>query len=104
MNFKKIAFILSISMFMVSTLSIVSDQTYAYWATNVDVPSVETTVGTISVGDWGIYPLWDSTATYSIGDRVENNGYIYEAKKNNPTREPGVDRGWNSQWYLIGPA
>ncbi len=102
MNIKKLALILSLSFLMVSSLSLVNDKTYAYWATNIDVPSIANSVGTINVGAW--YPAWDPNATYLLGDRVEHNGNVYEAKKDNPTKEPGVDSGWQSSWVLIEPA
>jgi hypothetical protein len=56
------------------------------------------------MGDWLAIPQWEAGVTYLIGDRVVNNGSIYEAKKDNPNKEPGVDGGWNSEWIVIGPA
>ncbi len=39
--------------------------------------------------------------TYVIGDQVTHNGTTYQAKKDNPTKEPGVSGGWASQWTVL---
>lgn len=87
-----------------SALSQVNDS-YAYWASNITQASPDTVSNnTVTVGTWTAILPWDPATTYVIGDRVISAGSIYEAKKDNPTKEPGVDGGWNSQWLLIGPA
>ena len=104
MNVKKVFLTAAMMLFMVFAVSGLADQTYAYWASNVTAPADTNSIGTAAIGTWSVIPQWDPAATYVIGDQVVNNGTIYEAKKNNPTREPGVDGGWNSEWLVIGPA
>lgn len=104
MNLKKTIKMTSMILFMVFAISSVTEYSFAYWATNVTAPTDTSTEGIASVGTWVVYDQWDAGTTYFIGDRVVNNGIVYEAKKNNPTKQPGVDGGWNSQWIQIGPA
>jgi hypothetical protein len=104
MNIKKMFLTAAMMLFMVFAISGLAENTYAYWASNVAPPTASDTSGTIGIGAWAVIPQWDPAGTYLIGDRVVNNGSIYEAKKDNPTKEPGVDSGWSSQWTLIGPA
>lgn len=101
-NLQKYLRIAILSLVVFSSLSVVSDS-YAYWASNI---TGDATVdnATLTMGTWAAILQWDPAATYVIGDQVINNNTIYEAKKNNPSREPGVDGGWNSEWIVIGPA
>lgn len=89
---------------MVFTIALSTEQSFAFWASGVTGPAIGNTVGTIQTGAWQTIPQWDSNTSYLVGDQVINNGSIYQAKKNNPTREPGVSGGWKSDWTLIGPA
>lgn len=92
-----------LSLVVFSSLAVVSD-TYAYWAAGVST-ATDTQTALVSVGTWQTtVDQWDPAGTYLIGDRVINNGSIYEAKKDNPVKEPGVDGGWKGEWTLIGPA
>lgn len=104
MNLKKTIKMTSMILFMVFAISSVTEYSFAYWASNVTPPTNTSTEGVASIGAWQTVPQWTAGTTYVIGDRVVNNGIIYEAKKNNPTRQPGVDSGWNSEWLQIGPA
>jgi len=101
MNVKQVVIKLTMILFMVFAVSSVTEYSYAYWATNVTPPSSVNTTGTVGVGTYTFSAQWDPGTTYSIGDRVTNNGVTYEAKKNNPTKEPGVDTGWKSDWIVV---
>ena len=87
--------------FMVFSSLLGISHSYAYWIGGVAGAS-ETANITVSTGEWNQAFEWDPDATYSTGDRVTNNGIIYEAKRNNPDREPGVDNGWRRDWTEIG--
>lgn len=86
---------IAIVTFMVLFSSYMSSNTFAYWS-NIDL--IDTTVENVNIGEWVQAFQWDPNQTYSAGDQVINNGVIYTAKKDNPTREPGVDSGWNRDW------
>ncbi len=99
MKTKKVFLYLSLTIFMVFSLSLVTPDSLAYWVSITgDTDQVNTTV---TAGTWDQAFPWDSNETYVIGDLVTNNGTTYRAKKNNPTKEPGVDRGWASQWTVV---
>lgn len=89
----------AILLFMVLSVSLTTSHTLAYW-TEVS-GSQTTTSATVTAGQWQQAFPWDANETYLIGDRVTNNGITYEAKRDNPTREPGVDGGWNRDWTQI---
>jgi hypothetical protein len=91
---------IAIFVFMVLSLSLTTSQTLAYWAQPPSVVST-TTTGTVTTGTWQQAFPWDINATYVSGDLVTNNGVTYQAKKDFPTREPGVDSGWNSEWTQL---
>jgi hypothetical protein len=100
MRIKQFVLTTAIGIFMVFSLSLVTPQTYAYWASGVTITNDNSTAN-ITVGTWDqIFP-WDTNATYVVGDLVTNNGTTYRAKKDNPTKEPGVDGGWSSQWTAV---
>lgn len=100
MRMKRILLILSIATLMVlSSLSLVTD-TYAFWRGDV-TGSSDTATASVSTGEWDQVFPWDPNTTYLAGDVVENNGVLYEAKRDNPTREPGVDNGWNRGWFEL---
>jgi len=101
MNVKKTTLTIAMMIFMVFAISGVTEASYAYWASNVTAPANSDTTGTIGVGTWSFIPQWDANTTYLTGDQVINNGFVYEAKRDNPTREPGVDGGWNRDWTQI---
>jgi hypothetical protein len=102
MYLKRLALKIAVITFMVFAVSSVTEYSFAYWASNVVPPPTTTTTGDVGVGIFDYYELWSINGVYLIGDQVKNNGVIYQAKKNNPTKEPGVDGGWNSQWTVIG--
>ena len=97
MRIKKIL-IYPIMCLMVLSTFYHTSQTYAYWST---INLSDTISETVEIGEWTVILQWDPNKTYVIGDRVINNGITYEAKKNNPTREPGVSSGWNSEWTQL---
>lgn len=101
MNIKRYVYRFTMILIMVFALSSVTEYSYAYWATNLQGDIALNPDLTTTTGSWTFAPQWDANTTYSIGDRVTNNGIIYEAKKNSPNREPGVDSGWASQWIQI---
>lgn len=47
---------------------------------------------------------YDGGATYVISDAVSSGGSSYVAIVDNPTTEPGVDPGWESEWMLLAEA
>ena len=51
------------------------------------------------------YPLWSATASYPLGYKVVENGYIYQAKWYNSGDDPAaqVQDSWQTPWELIGP-
>jgi capsule polysaccharide export protein KpsE/RkpR len=98
MKIKQIFLTLSITNFMVFSLSLVTADSFAYWQGSVIVNLDTTQSATVTVGTWAQAFPWDPNATYVIGDIVTNNGVTYTVKKENPTKEPGVDKGWHSEW------
>ena len=90
---------IAIAIFMVLSLSLTTSKTLAYWAEAKSAST--TTTATVTTGEWSQAFQWDPNATYLEGDLVTNNGITYEAKRDNPTREPGVDSGWNRDWTQI---
>ncbi len=100
MNIKKISLFISLAIFMVFSLSFATTDSLAYWRSGIDTAN-NTSSATVSTGTWTQAYPWDTNATYLTGDLVTNNGVTYQAKKDNPTKEPGVDGGWNSQWAVV---
>ena len=88
-----------VSLMVLSSLFVVSDS-YAYWRGDV-IGSSDTATATVTTGEWNQAFEWDPDATYQAGDLVTNNGVTYEAKRDNPTREPGVGGGWRSDWTAL---
>ena len=86
--------------FMVISSLLVIGESYAYWMGGAAGASDNATIN-ITTGEWNQAFEWDPNATYSTGDRVINNGITYEARRDNPTREPGVGGGWRSEWTQI---
>ena len=98
MKLKKTFLALAIIIFMVFSLSFVTSDSLAYWANGVTITQGSQT-STVTIGTW-ILP-WDINTSYLAGDQVTNNGVTYQAKKDNPTKEPGVDSGWTSEWTAL---
>jgi chitodextrinase len=88
---------IAIMTLMVLSTSLVTSDTLAYWSNGLQTSS-NNAIASIAVGDWNQVLQWDSNATYNEGDQVINDGVIYTAKRNNPSREPGVDKGWQRDW------
>ena len=103
MSIKRIIPTITMMLFMVFALSQVTESTFAYWASSITGDN-DTATANVTMGDWQTIPAWDSQSTYLTGDQVQHNGTVYEAKKDNPTKEPGVSGGWKSEWLEIGPA
>ena len=99
MKINKIFLFLSLAIFMVFSLSLVTPDSFAYWANVIESPT-ETITVTTTTGDWDQAFPWDSNIIYSKGDLVTNNGVTYKAKRNNPSSEPGVGK-WNKDWSLF---
>lgn len=96
MDKKRKILTLAIAIFMVLSFSLTTSKTFAYWAMVASTTTHSTPM--LTTGSWPQVFEWDPNATYLEGDLVTNNGVIYEAKRDNPTREPGVDKGWNRDW------
>jgi hypothetical protein len=94
---------LAILSLVVVTAIFATSNTYAYWTSGI-TGDTASDASTVTIGTWNFIPQWDPNATYYLGDRVVNNGDIYEAKRDFPDREPGVSGGWNRDWFYIGPA
>ena len=101
MDLKRLALTIAVMIFMVFAVSSVTEYSYAYWASNVTVPTDADTIGNITVGTFAYYESWNSTTTYTSGDQVSHNGVIYQAKKASTNVEPGVASGWKSSWLVI---
>ncbi|QMS84625.1 hypothetical protein [Candidatus Xianfuyuplasma coldseepsis] len=101
MDIKRVIKKVAIMTFMIFTISSVTDNTFAYWTTNVLGPADGTTTGTVLVGTWTTVSPYDPNTSYNIGDLVENNGITYEAKKSGLLKEPGVETGWKSEWTQL---
>lgn len=88
---------------MVFSLSLVTPHTFAYWRTSLTGDTHSLTGTTTTTGTWTqtFIVYWDANGTYLSGDIVSHNGVDYRAKKDNPTKEPGVDGGWTSQWTAL---
>ena len=100
MNIKKKLLIIAIGIFMVFSLSLTPSESFAYWTGGFAADSAVTSP-TVTTGTWTAAYPWDSGMTYVIGDQVTHNGTTYQAKKDNPTKEPGVSGGWASQWTVL---
>jgi len=96
MNMKRLVLTLLVALFMVFTVSSISEKTYAYWATNITQPAVGETQGVITIGTWSLYEDWQSGVTYYKGDIVYHNGQYYEALRTT-TYQPGSGWFW---WYF----
>jgi hypothetical protein len=101
MKHKKNILQLAILIFMVFSLSFVMPKSFAVWS---DVQLIKSTPTSVSLGEWEQVFPWDPNETYEEGDLVIVDGIVYEAKRNNPSREPGVDVGWQRDWSSNGPA
>lgn len=102
MNVKRYVIKIAVMIIMVFAISSVTENSYAYWVSNVTVPSDTSTLGDVGIGNWAIVEPWSSVVTYNIGDQVTHNGTTYEAKKVNTNVEPGVVNGWKGSWTVIG--
>lgn len=98
MKIKKTLLSLSLAIFMVFSLSFATSESFAYWASGITGDTSDVASATTTTGTWSQAWPWDANATYVIGDLVTHNGTTYLVKKDNPTKEPGVDGGWTSQW------
>ena len=99
MKIKRTFLYLSLAIFMVFSLSLVTPESFAYWANVIDAPDTALT-STVTLGTWDQAFQWDANATYSKGDLVTNNGVTYKAKRDNPTSEPGVGK-FNKDWAIF---
>ncbi len=100
MKIKKSLLYFALTFLMVFSLSSVTDNTYAYWASGISGNNTSTSE-IITIGDWASYPTWDANTTYLVGEIVEYNGSYYEAKKDNVGYEPTVTPGWNGRWTEV---
>lgn len=100
MNKKRILRRMLVLMFMVFTVSTISDQTYAYWATNITPPIDSETTNVITIGAWSLYDDWQPGVTYYKGDIVYHNGQYYEATRTT-TYEPGAGWFWWFFWKTV---
>ena len=97
---RKILFLAIVS-FMFLASSFVTSESYAYWAGSVSGDTDIATANSVSIDTWTYAGPWSSDGTFLTGDLVTHNGSTYSAKTDNPTKEPGVDGGWQSQWTQV---
>lgn len=100
MKIKKTFLTIAIGVFMVFSLSFATSETFAYFVSSVSGDS-DIVAASVTAGSWDQSFPWDVNDTYITGDVVSHNGVDYRAKKDNPTKEPGVDGGWTSQWTAL---
>ena len=101
MNNKKTFLAIAIAIFMVFSLSVTTSESFAYWASSVNGANNITQTATVTIGTWSQAYPWSSTESYLTGDLVTHNGTTYQAKKDYPTKEPGVQNGWTSEWTVV---
>ena len=92
MNIKKKLLTIAIGTFMVFSLSLTTSESLAYWTAGFAADNAVTSP-TVTSGTWDYIGPWGSGISYVTGDKVTHNGTTYQAKKDNPTKEPGVDGG-----------
>lgn len=102
MKHKNLILTIAITSFIVFASLFVTSDSLAYFASSVNGNS-DTATTTVTTGTWNqsFTVLWSIDGTYYTGDIVEHNGGTYQAKKDLPTKEPGVDNGWTSQWTQL---
>jgi hypothetical protein len=57
---------------------IVSNESFAYWASNVIAPNAVDSTSTIDIGEWEQAFPYDGNNNYEVGDLVTFNGSTYE--------------------------
>jgi hypothetical protein len=58
---------------------IVSNESFAYWASNVIAPNAVDSTSTIDIGEWEQAFPYDGNNNYEPGDLVTRNGRTYRA-------------------------
>lgn len=101
MKIKKTFLAIAIAIFMVFSLSFTTSESFAYWASSINGANNSSQTALVTIGTWTQIYIWNTSDVYVIGDLVTNNGTTYRAKKNNPTKEPGVSGGWKSEWTAL---
>lgn len=94
---KRLLILSVVSLFLLAS-SFATSESYAYWVSTVN-PATGDSSTTVVLGSW--IQAWSATESYLTGDQVTHNGLTYQAKKDNPTKEPGVDNAWTSQWTQL---
>ncbi|MFW6319264.1 MAG: hypothetical protein ACOC1L_03680, partial [Bacillota bacterium] len=65
MNKKRKILRITITVFMVLSLSLTTSKTLAYWANDIGLPSNTTSVAIVTTGAWSQAFPYDSNCTYS---------------------------------------
>jgi len=84
----------AIMIFMVLSVSLITDRTYSFWVSTILSPEAQTSNAEILVGSWSYNGVeeWEPNAGYTIGDQFIYNGIIWEIRGggnyNNP---PGTN-------------
>lgn len=86
MKTKKRLLHIAILTFMVFSASFIIPSSLAYWS---NIQMQDTAQASVIIGEWNQIFDWDEDKIYEEGDLVFYNGELYEAKRDNPTREPG---------------
>lgn len=102
MKHKNLILMIAITSFVVLASMFVTSDSLAYFSSSVNGSS-NTATATVTTGTWNqsFTPTYDPTADYYIGDIVEYNGGTFQAKTDLPTKEPGVTKGWQSEWTQL---
>jgi len=58
---------------------IVTNDSFAYWASNIVAPNAVDSSATIVIGEWSQAFPYDGSTDYEVGDLVIFNGVTYEA-------------------------
>ncbi len=95
---KKTILTIAVFVFMALWSLFFVSRTHAHWS---DVELSAFTSPDLTIGEWSLLLEWDPDATYSEGDIVSYNGVLYQARRENPIREPGVDGGWQRDWDAL---
>lgn len=99
MKIKKVFLTISLAIFMVFSLSLITPNSLAYWS---KITGDSSQVSAISeVGDWDQVFPWDANTNYIKKDIIIYNGVKYIAKKNNTNIEPEVTYKWFRYWREI---
>lgn len=86
--------------FLIFSVSSITDYSYAYWASNVSQPANATTIGNINIADYLLHNYWNSKTKYKKNNIVYHNGEYWKARRDNRNIEPGTSTRY---WRVTTP-